>query len=435
MAPSPYLALAVPVAAACWLFACGGPSDKPVATEVRADASPATSVDAAVSPPVDGAPSDAGQAAYDAASDVDADPIVPSTMITIPLTGCAPFYTAGVTLGGTQTFQLAVDTQSTTLAVAGSDCPTCAEAGVAPVYQPGPSAVDTKTMASSLYAAGSIGWTGEVYTDTVQVGGVGPPVTTEIAVMQTQMGLFGSGGTGAACGLGEGIVGLAPADVAVPGTNGFFDQLVATGLPNVFSVELCDTNGFLWLGGYDPSRVLAPPKFTPMVSNQFYAVQLSGVMVSGQSLTVPSSAYGNGTTILDSGGPLFYLPSAVFSAVSAAITADPAFQQTVGGADWFSAGGCMSLSPTRAQLDAMLPQLTVTFGANPGVSIQAAATSSYLSIYPSGGQTYWCPGIAAWDPSWGNNIAADLGGPFLDSIVIFDRQNQRVGFAPHADCP
>jgi hypothetical protein len=430
--------LAASVAAAFGLFGCFGPSEKP--GDMAADAALA-SRDAGVVFSGDGSPSDAGQAFSDAgqtgadASVVDAEPTVPSTTLAIPLTGCAPFYTAAVTLGGTQTFQLAVDTQSTTLAVAGADCPTCADAGVSPVYRPGPSAVDTNAMASSLYAAGSIGWTGEVYKDTVQVGGAFMPVTAEIAVMETQTGLFGMGGTGAACGLGEGIVGLAPADVAVAGTNGFFDQLVATGVPNVFAVQLCDTNGFLWLGGFDPARTLAPPQFTPMVSNQFYAVQLSGVTVSGQSLGVPLSAYGNGTTILDSGGPLFYLPSAVFSAVVAALVADPVFQQTVGGADWFSTGSCVSLSPTRAQLDAMLPQLTVTFGQNPGVSIQASATSSYLSIYPYGGQTYWCPGIAAWDPSWGTDIVADLGGPFLDSIVIFDRQNQRVGFAPHADCP
>ena len=376
----------------------------------------------------DGSAPDGGRATSDAA------PVVPTTKIAIPLTGCAPFYTAAVTIGGTQTFQLAVDTQSTTLAVAGRDCPTCAEAGVAPVYQPGSSAVDKHVMASSLYGAGTIGWTGDVYADTVQMGGVGIPATTEIAVMQTEMGLFGTGAK-APCGLGEGIVGLAPADIAVPGTNGFFDQLVATGAPDVFAVELCNSGGALWLGGYDPARALAPPQFTPLVSDQFYAVQLSGITVSGKSLGLPSSAFGSGTTILDSGGPLFYVPLAVFSALTAAIAAAPAFQQTVGGTNWFSSGGCMLLSQPRAQLDAMLPRLTVTFGSGPGISIDANATSSYLVAYPYDGQTYWCPGIAAWDPSWGSNIDADLGGPFLDSIVIFDRENQRVGFAPHADCP
>jgi hypothetical protein len=378
------------------------------------------------------ADSPSGDARRDAAE--AGAPLPPSTMMTIPLTGCDPFYTASVTLGETQTFRLAVDTGSTTLAVAGKSCEACAEAGVTPLYQPGPSAIDAHRTASSRYDVGELGWTGEVYEDTVQVGGVDKAVTTEIAVMQSEMGLFQ---TNEPCGLGEGILGLGPTDASVSGTNGFFEQLVATGVPNVFAVELCGMNGYLWLGGYDPAHALAHPQFTPMVENELYAVRLSGVSVEGKSLEVSASAYGTGTTIVDTGGSLFFLPEPIFTALSAQIASDPAFQGTFGGADWFVAvDSCMPMTQTRAELDAMLPKLTVTFGASPEVSIQATATSSYLTPIPYMGKTYWCPGIGALPPgSIGAGVVADVGGALLHSnIVIFDRENRRVGFAPHASC-
>jgi hypothetical protein len=428
MAPSRSALVGLLVIAASYTFACGGSVES---TEPpKADASGAKSHDAGVASSVDGTISEASPDVHETA------PETSSTMMTIPLTGCDPFYTASVTIGGTQTFQLAVDTGSTTLAVAGSACPSCAEAGVAPLYQPGPAAVDTHLTASSTYDVGELGWSGEIYTDTVQVGGVDVPATMKLAVMQSEMGLFQ---TGEGCPLGEGIIGLGPTDLAEPGTSSFFDELVATGVPNVFAAELCDSNGYLWLGGYDPAHALSPPVFTPMIPNEFYAVQLSGVMVNGKSVGAPASAYGSGTTIIDTGGSQFFLPPRVFKAVSAALGADATFKSLVGGAGWFdSQDNCVPLTQTRAELDAMLPKLTVTFGASAGqsVSIQATATSSYLLPFPSMGQTYWCPGIGPWDTSFGGDFVGDIGGALLHSnIFIFDRQNQRVGFAPHGDCP
>ena len=95
----------------------------------------------------------------------------------------------------------------------------------------------------------------------------------------------------------------------------------------------------------------------------------------------------------------------------------------------------MPLSQTKEALDAALPPLTLTFGSSPAVSVQATATESYLLTH-GGGQ--WCPSVTplAPDASSFPGIAAHLGAPLLASnVVIFDRANQRVGFAPHAACP
>jgi hypothetical protein len=72
----------------------------------------------------------------------------PLVLVTVPLSGCVPYYTANVTLGaGAESFALVLDTGSTTLAVASSACTDCT--GVSPLYTPGFSAVDENTPASS----------------------------------------------------------------------------------------------------------------------------------------------------------------------------------------------------------------------------------------------------------------------------------------------
>jgi hypothetical protein len=372
----------------------------------------------------------------DASSSADAapatmSPTLPTATTAIPLTGCSPFYTASVTIGGTQTFQLAVDSASTTLAVAGAACADCADAGIAPRYAPGSAATDTKVSASSTYNVGDIGWSGEVYADGVSVGGVA--AKTKLAMMQSANGLFT---TGWPCPMGEGILGLGTVAVERPGTNGYFDEAVAAGTPNVFAIELCKSHGNLWLGGWDPSFALAPPKFTPIIPNDFYSVHLADVKVSGASVSVAASAYGNGTVMLDTGGPMFDLTTPVFDAVTAALAADPTFAKLIGDASWFTtATTCLSLPQTRAELDAMLPKLSLVLGTTDQIEMQATATTSYLIGYDSGGKTVWCPGISPLPPSLGWDVVGDMGGAILQSnIIVFDRANQRLGFAPHAQC-
>jgi hypothetical protein len=404
--------LLVPVAMAATLVACSSTESESSQTIDRSDGGVATSASSASAAPL---------------------ATVPTTTTAIPLTGCSPFYTASVTIGGTQTFQLALDSASTTLAVAGDACADCADAGIAPRYTPGTAAVDTHVASSSTYNVGDIGWTGEVYSDEVNVGGVG--AKTKLAMMKSAGGLFT---TGWPCPMGQGILGLGTTAVERPGTNGYFDEAVAAGTPNVFAVELCKSHGNLWLGGWDPSSALGPAQFTPIVPNDFYSVHLADVKVSGNSVAVAASAYGNRTVMLDTGGPLFSLTTPVFDALTAALAADPAFAKLVGDASWFTtATTCLSLPQTRAELDATLPSVTLVLGADAAsqVEMHATATTSYLIGYESGGQTVWCPGIAALPPSLGWDVVGDMGGAILQSnILVFDRANKRLGIAPHAQC-
>jgi hypothetical protein len=93
-------------------------------------------------------------------------------------------------------------------------------------------------------------------------------------------------------------------------------------------------------------------------------------------------------------------------------------------------GNCALLTQTKDELDALLPPLTLTFKSATGqeMSAQAAATESYL--YQIQGE--WCQAMCGTtlDP-----IASIMGAAVLRSnVVIFDRVNNQVGFAPHKPC-
>jgi hypothetical protein len=390
--------------------------------------------------PNDAGSIDAGQSTPDAGGNTtDA-----GFFIAVPLEACNPaVYTASVTLGGSQTFQLLLDTGSTTLAVAGANCPSCRDAGASPLYQPGPSATDENMTAAATYGAlVTTGWSGEIFEDDVTPGT--PPSSTGtarvklVSIQQQDEFLVGSCGTPGAT--PQGLIGFAPSLSATTGTDGYFDDLVAGGaVPNVFATQLCPNGGTLWLGGYDPAAMTAPPVFTPMAPPGFdayvYTVSLVSIAVSGTTVPIQSGVYT--AALIDTGSDITSLSPDAFSALTTAIQNDSAFAQTFGSAAasfFASQGNCIHLDQTKEVLDATLPPLTLTFGANPTVTVQAAATESYLL---SPGSGLWCPALTsrALTPNF-QSIAAILGAPMLRSnVVIFDRANERIGFAPHAPCP
>jgi len=379
---------------------------------------------------------------HDASSDGNPSVVV----VDVPLTGCsAAAYAAPVTIGS-QTFALELDTGSTTLAVAASTCATC---GVAPEYTPGAGATDEHQPVDADYGAGadagSSGWSAEIYSDRISLGDASATMTFGAIEAQSQFFYFAKCGT---AGFDfQGIVGFAPAMDALSGTEGFFDQVVASqSRPNVFATELCDPNGHLWLGGYDPAYVTAPPQFTPFTSSVYssysYVVDLERVEVNGVAVDVTSPAYTYTDTILDTGNSEGFLPPEAFAMVANAITASAGFRAAFGadaggpdaGASFFSENGnCGTTTLTKAELDATLPALTLVFGSTSPISVPAVATEAYLVPYPDG---VWCPALFPLAPDAGYPFIASIGAPLLRSnVVIFDREMRRIGFAPHTPCP
>jgi len=352
--------------------------------------------------------------------------------LAVPLSACVPSeYTAPVKIGATQTFNLAIDTGSTTLGVASSSCTSC---NVSPEYSPGSTATNENQKVNAQYGSGQ--WSGEIYLDTVAVGPE-EAVPVKLGAISSQSEFF----TPASCtpekGV-QGILGLGPAGAAEQGTNGYFDDLVSTAkVPNVFAVQLCESSGTLWLGGYDPAATTAAPVYTPLnaeLGNYYYAVDLASITVNGTSVPVATSSTPD--SIVDTGTSIFILPTPAYTALTNAIVADTAFQSAFGSsASTFFSGGpgnCLAISKTKAELDSSLPALTLVFGSGQSsVSVQAAPTESYLIQQDNA----WCSALYGLAAGSEGPIAGIMGSPVLKSnVVIFDRANKRIGFAPHTPC-
>jgi hypothetical protein len=343
-------------------------------------------------------------------------------------------YAADVAIGGAQTFRVVVDTGSTSLGIAGSGCASC---GVQPLYAPGTSAVDQKQTATSQFGSGS--WSGEIYQDSVAMKPASP-VPVKLVSITNQSNFFQQGST---CGNAayQGLLGMSQPAAAVKGTNGFFDQVVAGGGADIFATELCDDGGTLWLGGYDSAATTGAPQWVPytsdLASSLYYAVDLETITVGTTAVPFVTGSFKD--SVVDTGTSVFLVGQTAYDALSAALSADAGFKQVFGAnaADWFKLQqgnpACADLTQTKAQLDAALPPITMTFGASPGITVKALATESYLMPYPGMG---WCNAmIPQAQSATGFPLASIMGAPILRSnVTIFDRANKRIGFAPHAAC-
>jgi hypothetical protein len=350
----------------------------------------------------------------------------------LTLSSCDPAgYSIPLSIAGSAPFDVTLDTGSTSIGVASSSCRGC---DVTPKFSPTGGVTDVGIQTKSQYVTGQ--WSGEVYEGEVSLA----PATrasVKFVGIEQQNDFFVDQSCGSKSGGVQGIMGFGPAVGAVKGTTGFFDQFIAeTNAPNVFATKLCDQGGTLWLGGYDANETTAPPKFTPLLDtmNTAYAVHLANVGIQGTNIPVATPDYE--TTIVDTGSSVFLLEKSAFTPLTKAIAASDGFKDLIGeDASWFDnpdGQNCKRLTATKTDLDAVLPPISLTFGADDeAITIEASATESYLGNY----EGYWCSTLVTFTPADDFPIASVMGAPMLRSnVVIYDRQNQRIGFAPHTPC-
>ena len=334
------------------------------------------------------------------------------------------FYTAPFTAAGA-TFQLDLDSGSTTTGVAGMSCTTCT--GLSPLYTPGAGATDTHKTASTQYADGS-GWGGEIFSDMVGLGAGSPNVAVKfVSITSQQGGFFASGNEY------QGILGMGPDALLENNTTSYFDAVTAAGVTKAMAFELCPTNGTMWLGGFDPAHAEGAMQYTPLlttgVNKDFYSVNMTDMGIGGTSLGFTSSTFDN--PIVDTGTSLFYVPTTVQTALINAVNASAGFQALFSG-QTLSADGCVTASAgtTDAMVDAMLPEMSMSFAKAGGgnITVSAKATVSYLY---NGGMNMYCLDIEGG----GENGNATMGDTILRAFVtVVDVQNKQIGFAPEAHC-
>ncbi len=344
----------------------------------------------------------------------------------IPLSGCpGGGYWGEVVLGGNTPFQLLIDPESSTLAVASANCTNCSNAGGAP-FVPNTPATDLNLTSSASYGDGS-SWSGEVYEDTAAPGsGPSATVTMALAAITSQTSFVPSAPPCAnVAGTYQGILGLGTKALVAPNTDAYLDKLVATGVPDIFSLEVCPQGGQLWLGGFDGAAATAPPVYTPMTSNPYDAITIDSLQIGG---SVVGTASALGAPMVDLADTLSQVPQAVFNALLAALNTNSTFA-TLFPTSAFANGFCEPATVT--QLNA-LPPLTLVMPATTGgtIALQLSAAQSYLYSVVQGSTTYYCPAIMA-SPN-----PTSLGVSLLRSqIVIYDRANGRLGLAPQSTCP
>jgi hypothetical protein len=379
----------------------------------------------------DGGSSDSGSPSTGA--DSGSTPSGPSGYA-IPLSapeGADIEYTAEVTVGA-QTFALSIDTGSTTLGVAGTGCTTCT--GVTPLYTPSSTALATGKRASSEYEDGT-GWSGPVYTDTVTLGNGSPSVSVELVDITKATGQQGDSFFDGSND-NQGILGLGPSQNAIQNTTGYIPVLVSGGVTNTFAFDLCDGTGSnvgtMWLGGDGSpgSSVVYTPLLSITEQNSFYAINVDGMSLGGTSIATNASSTFE-QPVLDTGTSLFYVPTSVFDTFQTTLEASSGFTALFGSNTFATSGedeGCVTdASVTDAQVEAMLPALTLSLpstGGGADVTIQASSLDTYLY---DGGDGQFCLAIQ----DGGTQDPSTLGDAFMQAFhIVIDVQGGRVGFAP-----
>jgi pepsin A len=354
--------------------------------------------------------------------------------VTIPLAGCpSTGYTAPFTIAG-ETFQMIVDTGSTDTAVSLSTCQNC---DVTTSYTD-PTDACTSTQESSQYGDGS-GWNGVLCSASAAVGTEMPAVTFEFAGITDQMEFLPTtdcAGNDLSRSTVEGILGLGPLDIDTLGQSAddaYFNELVRNGVTDTLAVLLCSSGGSLWFGGYDASFASGSPQWTPMTMSDFWAVNLASIGLGSTNL-----GGADAQAIVDTGTELFIMaPEAYNSLVHDIQTnagATEIFGPNVLTASFFDNVSCATPSggETRAQVDAALPPLTLTFpdGAGGSFTLSLPATESYLAATQDG---EYCGGVYnSGSAEAGNTIIGDA--VLHANITVFDEGNSRVGFVPQASC-
>ena len=331
-------------------------------------------------------------------------------------------YTANVMIGN-QSFVMQVDTGSTTVAVAGAACTTCT--GISPLYAPGSDATDLGRMAMSTYGDTST-WTGEIYSDTVQLVGGPNGVPLDLAAITSQQGFFVDNSS-------QGILGLGAPDLEIAGTTSLIAQSMQAGLDPVLAFQLCSDRGTLWLGGFDPSAMTAPPQYAPMLpmdpTAPFVAVEVDDIGIGGASLGFGAAEIK--PTLVDTGASIFVAPQPIVDALTTAVESSPGFHALFGTQTFAQNQGCLAtLTPTTsAEVDAMLPALSLTLPSTTGGAFTLAMKplDSYL-LAVTGGYCLWVESVSDLDVTL-------LGPSMVRSLVtVIDLGAKQIGFAPEVGC-
>lgn len=132
-------------------------------------------------------------------------------LVALPLAACIPAgYTLPVSIGGSESLDVTVDTGSTSLGVASVSCSGC---DVEPKFSPSDAVRPLGVEAKARYAIG--GWSGRVYEGEVTLDAKATAVTKFVAIEEHERFFGRQTCSGTRSGGVQGILGLGPAAGAI----------------------------------------------------------------------------------------------------------------------------------------------------------------------------------------------------------------------------
>jgi hypothetical protein len=326
-------------------------------------------------------------------------------------------YSVQLTVGG-QEFRALVDTGSSLLALAAA--PT--SAGCTQFY------TGNCSGGSIEQSYGSGSWTGRVCMEAlVSMGGLsaGSPRFAGILAVHRFLAQCAPGVTSV---LAQGIVGMAypsllPTGADAP-TQTLMDSVVQqSGISDIFSMQCCGWDGAapgggtLVLGGIDPSLYTGKIAYTPVTNPSFYCVQMSSPASSDGTADLCGADSRDGNAVVDSGTSYLQLTADAYNAILAPV-AEKLNREVA---------QLASIPLTATDLSELdLPNLEIILAGGVTLSIPP---HKYYQPYPRNGK--YC--YLLWVKQGDFNI---LGQVVLEAYyTVFDRENDRVGFALIAGCP
>ncbi|XP_074623350.1 beta-secretase 2-like isoform X2 [Acropora palmata] len=286
-----------------------------------------------------------------------------------------------------QRMEFLVDTGSSNMAVAGRNCRDEMErkCAIDTFYYPEKSntSEDQHIPIETEYGKGA--WSGNIYRDVVAFPGDGNSIN-------------------------EGILGLAYKSLATDDVQPLYDQLVQDNkVPNVFSLGLCNGMGKIWLDLPEPFEYHRPIRYTNINQETWYSVSMTGIDIAGHNLGLLLPHYSS--AIVDSGTTDILLQPEVYSAV---ITELKLRGPPVDERFWKSY--CVDTDPYQ------WPYITIYLKDTIGGSFGLTVLGKH---YVRKQDEFYCLSIGA------KRSGAVLGEVVMEgNVVVFDRANQRIGFAP-----
>ncbi|XP_010555463.1 PREDICTED: aspartyl protease family protein At5g10770 [Tarenaya hassleriana] len=200
-----------------------------------------------------------------------------------------------------------------------------------------------------------------------------------------------------------------------------FPSQTASRYNKVFSYCLpssAATTGHLTFGSAGLSRSV---KFTPLSSvtdgTSFYGLDIVGISVAGQKLTIPSTVFSSAGALIDSGTVITRLPPKAYSALKSAFQASMSRYPTAPAVSILDT--CYDLTGYRT---VAIPKVGFLFSG--GVDVELDATGILYALKIS----QVCLGFASNSDDSSVAIFGNVQQQTLE--VVYDGRGGRVGFAP-----